>query len=149
MDQQQGQVALERVQSLREAAEGAMQQGEIQRAYDLFTEALEALGMAYYDTSVLDDTDVRVLAAEDQYGQGNVEGAARMLEGILGERLQMYEQKHKPPPTGVQCPSCGATNPLGSRFCNQCGTILRCPSCGATNSPGSRFCNQCGTQLLP
>jgi predicted RNA-binding Zn-ribbon protein involved in translation (DUF1610 family) len=47
----------------------------------------------------------------------------------------------------TQCPSCGATNPAASRFCNQCGTALGCPSCGAANPPGSHFCNRCGHRL--
>lgn len=48
---------------------------------------------------------------------------------------------------GPACPACGASNPKGSRFCNQCGTPLACPNCGNVNPPGSRFCNACGTVL--
>ncbi|HUQ43607.1 MAG TPA: adenylate/guanylate cyclase domain-containing protein [Candidatus Limnocylindria bacterium] len=47
------------------------------------------------------------------------------------------------------CPTCGAENVAGSKFCNECGGALPagCPSCGATNKPGARFCNECGTAL--
>ena len=49
----------------------------------------------------------------------------------------------------VICPKCG--KPAGSgRFCNNCGASLElvlCPSCGAKNAQGVRFCSQCGTKL--
>ena len=48
----------------------------------------------------------------------------------------------------MQCPSCQAGNPPGSRFCDQCGTALpaRCGACGATLRPESRFCGTCGAR---
>jgi class 3 adenylate cyclase/tetratricopeptide (TPR) repeat protein len=47
------------------------------------------------------------------------------------------------------CPNCAAENPVGSRFCGNCGASLSqiCASCGAANDPGMRFCTQCGTAL--
>lgn len=62
------------------------------------------------------------------------------------------------PPTtvsGVTCPSCGAKQPAGSRFCNQCGVQITsaaeeettCPICGAKLPPNSKFCNSCGAKL--
>ncbi|MGZ4453296.1 MAG: adenylate/guanylate cyclase domain-containing protein, partial [Nocardioides sp.] len=49
------------------------------------------------------------------------------------------------------CASCGAQNPEGSKFCNECATALpamaACPSCGTQNPAGSRFCNECATAL--
>lgn len=55
----------------------------------------------------------------------------------------------------VTCPSCGAKQPAGSRFCNQCGASiaptteqeLTCPICGAKAPPNSKFCNSCGAKL--
>src|ERR1700758_1874555 len=49
----------------------------------------------------------------------------------------------------VTCASCGAENPIGNRFCGDCGTSLAaaCPECGAENPAGQRFCGQCGTPL--
>ncbi|NTU84445.1 MAG: zinc-ribbon domain-containing protein, partial [Chloroflexales bacterium] len=74
------------------------------------------------------------------------------------------------------CPTCGAQNDPGNRFCDQCGTRLGgdspsaapatpatpaaassdqptvaapvCPSCGATVLPGEAFCDSCGADLL-
>jgi len=47
------------------------------------------------------------------------------------------------------CPSCGAENRTGVRFCVQCGTALAlaCPSCGSPYESGERFCGQCGARL--
>ncbi len=50
---------------------------------------------------------------------------------------------------GVQCSSCGKINPMGQMFCGDCGTKLvkKCPSCGKENDPSQKFCGDCGTQL--
>jgi class 3 adenylate cyclase/tetratricopeptide (TPR) repeat protein len=47
------------------------------------------------------------------------------------------------------CPSCGAENPAGKRFCGDCGSALAtiCSSCGGSNAPGKRFCGDCGAPL--
>ena len=50
----------------------------------------------------------------------------------------------------VSCPSCGADNPEGKRFCGDCGGTLAlvCPTCGAADNPeGKRFCGECGGPL--
>jgi class 3 adenylate cyclase/tetratricopeptide (TPR) repeat protein len=49
------------------------------------------------------------------------------------------------------CPSCGAANPDGKRFCGDCGSPLAagCPSCGSENPPGNKFCGDCGAALTP
>ena len=55
----------------------------------------------------------------------------------------------------VSCPSCGAKQQAGSRFCNQCGASIAsdmekeatCPVCGAKLPPSSKFCNSCGAKL--
>jgi class 3 adenylate cyclase/tetratricopeptide (TPR) repeat protein len=49
----------------------------------------------------------------------------------------------------MQCPKCLAENPVGQRFCGQCGAALsnRCPRCGNDNIPANRFCGRCGARL--
>ena len=69
----------------------------------------------------------------------------------------------------MKCPTCGAENEAGNRFCEQCGSRLdaatgeasapaspavqptaataTCPSCGATVLPGEAFCDECGASL--
>ncbi|HYM83329.1 MAG TPA: adenylate/guanylate cyclase domain-containing protein, partial [Candidatus Dormibacteraeota bacterium] len=49
------------------------------------------------------------------------------------------------------CPSCGAENKAGRKFCVRCATPLAaaCPSCGAPYDPGDLFCGECATPLTP
>jgi class 3 adenylate cyclase/predicted ATPase/DNA polymerase III delta prime subunit len=49
----------------------------------------------------------------------------------------------------MKCPSCGAANPGGKKFCGDCGAPLpvHCTACGAQNSPGNKFCGDCGATL--
>jgi class 3 adenylate cyclase len=47
------------------------------------------------------------------------------------------------------CTSCGSDQPLGAKFCNECGSSLTpgCPVCGSAVPPGAKFCNECGHDL--
>ena len=49
----------------------------------------------------------------------------------------------------MECPSCGAANLEGKKFCGDCGTSLpvRCTACGAENPPGKTFCADCGAAM--
>ncbi len=49
----------------------------------------------------------------------------------------------------VICPSCGADNDAGRKFCLECGTSLAaaCAACGSPNPPAARFCGECGGPL--
>ena len=51
----------------------------------------------------------------------------------------------------MQCLSCKADVPVGSKFCGQCGAALAsaCPSCGHANPAQNKFCSECGTSLSP
>ena len=47
------------------------------------------------------------------------------------------------------CANCGADQPVGAKFCNECGSTLTqgCPACGSAITPGAKFCNECGADL--
>jgi class 3 adenylate cyclase/tetratricopeptide (TPR) repeat protein len=49
----------------------------------------------------------------------------------------------------VGCPSCGEENPVGNKFCAECGASLAktCPECGTAAAAESKFCGECGTAL--
>src|SRR5713101_1348035 len=49
----------------------------------------------------------------------------------------------------MRCSKCGMENPVGKKFCSQCGNGLSgcCPKCGAENLLSSRFCGDCGATL--
>src|SRR5262249_34212384 len=49
----------------------------------------------------------------------------------------------------MRCSRCGAENPIGKKFCGDCGAPLAnlCPKCRADNPVGKRFCGECGTAL--
>ena len=56
--------------------------------------------------------------------------------------------------TMVKCPHCSSDNPMGSKFCSQCGKdmtvqAVACPKCKKGNPPGTKFCGDCGASLQP
>src|SRR5579872_1579549 len=90
------------VQQLLVAAQAAAAAGQHQRAYDLATHGIQFLGSSYEDVRVLDNTNVKRLAAEDQLRQGNLPNAASTMVRVLQTRLQILAGKPpepEPPPT--------------------------------------------------
>ena len=49
----------------------------------------------------------------------------------------------------MKCPKCQFVNPVGAKFCIECGSKLGlvCTQCSKTNPPVSKFCNECGQNL--
>lgn len=49
----------------------------------------------------------------------------------------------------MTCSKCGFENPVGMKFCNECGSALGslCPNCDFENPSGSKFCGECGARL--
>src|SRR4051794_36135313 len=49
----------------------------------------------------------------------------------------------------MQCPRCPYNNPLGGKFCGECGARLEllCAACQAANPPNHKFCQECGEPL--
>jgi hypothetical protein len=53
-------------------------------------------------------------------------------------------------PFPLRCPSCDHGNPVGSNFCNNCGSPVHfetCSHCEAVNHRDARRCHQCGSPL--
>jgi membrane protease subunit (stomatin/prohibitin family) len=53
----------------------------------------------------------------------------------------------------MACPKCGHQNPVGGKFCSNCGEKIEaaaggfCANCGAQLAPGSKFCSECGQKV--
>src|SRR6188472_2420486 len=49
----------------------------------------------------------------------------------------------------MSCAACGTDNPVGARFCMECGAKLerRCPNCSTPAPAEARFCMECGGPL--
>jgi class 3 adenylate cyclase len=49
----------------------------------------------------------------------------------------------------MKCTSCGAENPAGLKFCNECAAPIgrRCGKCGFENAPTAKFCGECAAPL--
>jgi hypothetical protein len=54
----------------------------------------------------------------------------------------------------IICRTCNTENPLGSKYCNNCGTVLPpstsiiCPNCQTPNPRNRLYCDECGTKLV-
>jgi Double zinc ribbon len=49
----------------------------------------------------------------------------------------------------MHCSSCGAENPEGLKFCNECAAPFKrqCAKCGFENAATAKFCGECATPL--
>jgi membrane protease subunit (stomatin/prohibitin family) len=53
----------------------------------------------------------------------------------------------------IVCPKCGTQNPVGDKFCGNCGDSLapvakvKCPQCGAEMAATMKFCGNCGSSM--
>jgi membrane protease subunit (stomatin/prohibitin family) len=79
------------------------------------------------------------------FGVGNI--MANAMSGV-GQQ----QQAAQPPAAQEKCPSCGASNAAGTKFCNECGAkmqvaMVACVAgCGAQVKEGAKFCNECGAK---
>ncbi|MGB9676048.1 MAG: SPFH domain-containing protein [Candidatus Bathyarchaeales archaeon] len=75
-------------------------------------------------------------------------GMGLTMPYIMAQQMQQTQAQQL-----VICPSCGAKNPVGTKFCGNCGASLApqekviCPKCKAENPAGMKFCGNCGSPL--
>lgn len=68
-----------------------------QKAVEAWDAALKALESSYADPRVLDDTGLKLLAAEALQKEGQWEKSAKMKRRLLLERLKLHGQKQGRP----------------------------------------------------
>ena len=90
-------------------------------------------------------------AAGQGMGLGLGLGYGQMMAGAVGGARGTAQ------PQTAACAKCGTQNPIGVKFCSNCGATqqsqqagtVECPSCHAQVQAGSKFCASCGTSLVP
>lgn len=100
-------------------------------------------------------------ASELKDSQGGGAAAAGLGAGIglsmpfmMQQQMQQAQaQQAQQPQQVVLCPSCGAKNPVTTKFCGSCGANLAppaktvCPNCKTENPANMKFCGNCGKPL--
>ncbi|MGB9740838.1 MAG: SPFH domain-containing protein [Candidatus Bathyarchaeia archaeon] len=75
-------------------------------------------------------------------------GMGLTMPYIMAQQMQQTQAQQV-----VICPNCGAKNPVGAKFCGNCGASLVpqakviCPKCKAENPAGAKYCGNCGAPL--
>jgi len=96
-------------------------------------------------------------AAELPEGGGGA-AAAGVGAGVglaMGTTVAQQMQRPAAPQQLIVCQSCGVQNPVGTKFCGNCGASLvpvvkvKCPKCGADMPATMKFCGDCGSSLKP
>jgi len=98
--------------------------------------------------------------AEIPPGAGGGAAAAGVGAGIgigVGATMAKTMQPQAPaaPQQVILCQSCGTPNPVGTKFCGNCGASLvpvakvKCPKCEADMPATMKFCGNCGSPLKP
>ncbi|MGQ9517024.1 MAG: SPFH domain-containing protein [Anaerolineae bacterium] len=85
-------------------------------------------------------------------GAGLGMGAA-IAQTLMGSMQQQQRQAEAGSGAAATfpCPNCGTANPVGAKFCSNCGQKLEgtkfCSQCGAPLTPGAKFCSNCGAKV--
>jgi membrane protease subunit (stomatin/prohibitin family) len=94
-------------------------------------------------------------AAGQGMGLGLGMGYGQMMAGAVGGAHAQGSGTAQP--QTVPCAKCGTQNPVGGKFCSNCGATqqapqaasVECPSCHAQVQGGAKFCASCGTSVVP
>ncbi len=90
-------------------------------------------------------------AAGQGMGLGLGLGFGQVMAGAVGGAHGAAQEQTAP------CPKCGTPNPVGAKFCSNCGATqqapgaasVECPSCHAQVQAGTKFCSSCGHSMAP
>ncbi len=95
-------------------------------------------------------------AAGQGMGFGLGMGYGQMMANAMGGQQQGGQEQGGAAQT-VACAKCGTQNPVGAKFCANCGAradapqaaTVECPKCHAQVQAGVKFCSECGQSLAP
>lgn len=97
-------------------------------------------------------------AAGQGMGFGLGMGYGQMMANAMGGQQQGQQQGGGGAQAQtVACAKCGTQNPVGAKFCANCGAsqqapqaaTVECPNCHAQVQAGVKFCSECGQSLAP
>lgn len=122
-------------------------------------EDMKKIGEHYYNLFAAGGEATPEVLEFCQSAKAHYDAAAAAQAEI--ERIKAENEAEKTPapvaaPAGNACPSCGASNAPGTKFCQSCGAKLeapspvqerKCPACGAVVAPGVKFCSECGQRM--
>jgi hypothetical protein len=77
----------------RRAGQRALEQGSLEEAHQAALQGLVELGEGYAAPGVEDDTELKLLAAEELWAAGRSREAADLELRMLGERLTLAERR--------------------------------------------------------
>ena len=81
-------------------------------------------------------------------GLGAGAGLGAAMAGMMAQAMQPGKASTA---ATFACPNCSTANPVGAKFCNNCGQkfggTVKCPTCGTENPAGAKFCSNDGTKL--
>lgn len=82
-------------------------------------------------------------------GLGAGLGAGFAIGGQMANAFGQQMQGSQGQAQMIACPSCGKSNPVGTKFCGECGgkmavSQVPCVKCGALLREGAKFCSECG-----
>lgn len=138
-------------------------QNELRELAGKEEKAYARLGRQVYETDGGESypeikAELDLLAANRQAAEERLKAARE--EKAARERAEEEERARREAEEAAHsCPNCGACNPEGTNFCQECGTRLAqpvqqapaakrfCPNCGTEVTAGQRFCSGCGTKI--
>ena len=88
-------------------------------------EELLKIGQHYYDLYLVGQAD-EVILEYCRAAKSHLDTADQLQAEIARIKAENEAQKHASaaPSGGITCPSCGASLPAGTKFCNSCGQRL-------------------------
>ena len=128
-------------------------QTEIRELTEKMEKAYARLGRQVYESDGSETfpetkTELELLTVNRQKAERRLQEARD--EKTARERAEKKETEE----TILICPACGAANPKGTKFCQECGirqpvtaTKRFCTDCGTEIAEGNRFCGACGVKV--